>query len=377
VAVVESEIDGQSGASAEISRADVRLVTAELRREAVKNLPSGKYSIMTSETVIAQGGAFAVDCNEENCVIALGGKIGADYIVRGTISKLETKFTLTVEMYETENGNLVALSDPVRAESVMELVEKAAAACADMYKTFAESQNPMPKPPATPAAEQPTPPPPVAQKPDSPLQQLQKMGIDISVGAGGLISGEHGGGAEWQTGERVKMPLSGSGAYIFADAAYAELSVAYRAGSGKWESQNTVTPQGAPDMARSYINIGAFAKYPFDCYRRAKLFPLLGIDYAAAIAGKIKYPNGGGEYTFDGANGLPDIGSLSSVWFKFGGGVDFGLGKKIYLRAELLYGMRAANAFEEYCAEEAETQSGVTAKDGQGVDFRIGIGAKF
>jgi hypothetical protein len=150
VAVVESDIDESSGASEQISRADVRLVTAELRREAVKNLPPKRYVIMTAETVMAQGGAVLEECADENCVITLGSRIGADYIVRGTVSKLESKFTLQVEMYETENGNLVASCDPVRAEGIGELVEKAAEACATMYKTWLASQAPEPEPkPAT------------------------------------------------------------------------------------------------------------------------------------------------------------------------------------------------------------------------------------
>jgi hypothetical protein len=165
------------------------------------------------------------------------------------------------------------------------------------------------------------------------------------------------------------MPATATGPYLFVDAQYAELSIGYRAGSGKWESPNAEKPQDAPDMARSHINIGLFAKYP------SKLFPITGIDYAAATSGKIKYPNNGGEYTFDGANGQPDISALSALWFKFGGGIDIGLGKKMYLRAELLYGLRAATAFEEYCAKE--TKSNVTAMGGQGVDFKIGVGAKF
>jgi hypothetical protein len=145
VAVVESDVDEASGASEKISRADVRLVTAELRREAVKNLPPKRYVIMTAETVMAQGGAVLEECADENCVITLGSKIGADYIVRGTVSKLGAKFTLQVEMYETENGNLVASCDPVRSESIRGLVEKAAEACANMYKAWLASQAPEPE----------------------------------------------------------------------------------------------------------------------------------------------------------------------------------------------------------------------------------------
>jgi len=140
VAVVETEIDAQSGAGAEFTSADARLVTTELRREAVKNLPRDRYNVMTSETVYAQGGAVLEECADENCVITLGSKIGADYIVRGIISRIKTIFTLSVEIYETENGNLVASSDPVRSENVLEMLEKAAVVCADMYRNFANVQ---------------------------------------------------------------------------------------------------------------------------------------------------------------------------------------------------------------------------------------------
>jgi hypothetical protein len=136
VAVVEVLMDPSSNAAKELTAADRRTVTDELRRRAVKNLPSVTYNIMTSETVIAQGGATLEKCAEENCVITLGSKIGADYIVRGIISKLEKKYTLTIEIYETENGNLVASSEPVRAEKIGKLVEEAAGACADMFKEF-------------------------------------------------------------------------------------------------------------------------------------------------------------------------------------------------------------------------------------------------
>jgi hypothetical protein len=70
VAVVETEVD----ASARLTKAEVSEVTAELRREAVKNLPRGQYNIMTQETVMAQGTAVLLECHEENCVVALGSE---------------------------------------------------------------------------------------------------------------------------------------------------------------------------------------------------------------------------------------------------------------------------------------------------------------
>jgi uncharacterized repeat protein (TIGR02543 family) len=124
-----------------MSRADVRQMTAELRSVAVKTLPRDIYNIMTSETVMAQGSAKLEECSEENCVIALGNMIGADYIVRGIMSKLGNSLTMAVEMYETEDGNLVASSGLVRAANIADLVDKTAAVCADMYRAFLSAQG--------------------------------------------------------------------------------------------------------------------------------------------------------------------------------------------------------------------------------------------
>ncbi|MDR2693285.1 MAG: hypothetical protein LBB74_03610 [Chitinispirillales bacterium] len=175
VAVVETEVDMPPDASVVLNPTEVRLVTAELRREAVKNLPRDRYNIMTSETVIAQGSAVLEECFEENCVIALGSKIGADYIVRGVIRKSQTKFALSVDIYDTEDGNLVASSEAVRSENIEELIEKAASACADIYRMFVNpqsytAQSPPVTQPATPHQPAVAAPPPSAQTP-APVEQ--------------------------------------------------------------------------------------------------------------------------------------------------------------------------------------------------------------
>jgi hypothetical protein len=137
VAVVETDVDASLGASDELKPAEAREITAELRRQAAKNLPRDKYNVMTSETVQSMGGAVLEECADENCVITLGSKIGADYIVRGTVSKFQTKFTLAIELHETETGTLVASSEAVRSGNLEELLGMAKAASAEMYREFA------------------------------------------------------------------------------------------------------------------------------------------------------------------------------------------------------------------------------------------------
>jgi TolB-like protein len=203
VAVVETEVDAQSGAAAKLNKAEVRQITAVLRKEALKNLPQERYNIMTSETVQAQGGATLEECADENCVITLGSKIGADFIVRGTISKFGTKITVSVDIYETNDGNLVASSELVRSENTAELLDGTARACGDMYKVFLNVQTQRSKqkaattqpaqpvtPPAQPAVTtipQPTYQPPApAYQPSAPtpmpVPTYQQPGVDGSKG---------------------------------------------------------------------------------------------------------------------------------------------------------------------------------------------------
>jgi hypothetical protein len=107
VAVVETDVDASSGASADLNPAEVREITAELRRQAAKNLPSGRYSVMTSETVQSMGGAVLEECADENCVITLGSKIGAGVfnIVRSiTYHKPNPNSTVTSANFNPYDG---------------------------------------------------------------------------------------------------------------------------------------------------------------------------------------------------------------------------------------------------------------------------------
>jgi hypothetical protein len=122
VAVIETEIDAGSAAAKEIEPAELRYITQEIRRQATNSLPKPKYSIMTEQSVQAQGDAVLQECAEENCMVSLGEKIGADFITRGTLSKFRKRYTLAVEIYDTKNGMLVVSSDPVESEDLDDLL---------------------------------------------------------------------------------------------------------------------------------------------------------------------------------------------------------------------------------------------------------------
>jgi hypothetical protein len=188
VAVVETEIDMEPDDAANLKKSEVRLITDELRGAAVKILPPDKYSVMTTETVMAQSGSVLEQCSEENCMITLGSKIGADYIVRGKISKVEALFALSVSIFDTEDGFLVGSMDAVRSERMTGLLEKAGSACAEMFKTFINMRPPAASPPA-PARPQPAvkeaakpEPPPVLAKPEPvPAPSMPELGGIVNV----------------------------------------------------------------------------------------------------------------------------------------------------------------------------------------------------
>jgi hypothetical protein len=202
--------------------------------------------------------------------------------------------------------------------------------------------------------------------------------IEISAGAGAAMTFGFGGGVEWPGGERVAMPYSAIGGYLFFDAVFAELAFGFATGSGQWTSENSESRDALPYMTRTYINIGVFGKYPL-IMRRATLFPLLGFDYEYVVSGGIKFAEGGDEAKLDGGDGKPEASTLSNFWFKLGAGVDFAVSRNIYLRGELIYGLRGANGFEQYCVDEKpeEVRSELKTKAGSGLSIKIGVGAKF
>jgi len=207
-----------------------------------------------------------------------------------------------------------------------------------------------------------------------------KTEIRISAGGGGFYSNDFGGGIIWnRTDGEVTMPYSGGGVYLFLDVIYAQVFIAYSAGGGKWESPNA-TADDLHDMRRSYINFGIFAKYPLAAEPTGNIniefFPLLGIDYEASLSGKLVRENGS-EYSFDGGNGHPEAGDLSALWIKFGIGGDVGLSESIYLRAELMYGVRTANRFEKDAVDMSVEASTTKTKLGHGLTLRVGAGIKF
>jgi hypothetical protein len=199
----------------------------------------------------------------------------------------------------------------------------------------------------------------------------------FSAGIGGFFAGDFGGGLTWTEPEKAHlgMPGNGWGAYLFFDAKYAEVFVGFSSRSGAWKAGSDA--DSLPNMQRTYINFGAFAKYPIPLSSNLKAYPLLGFDYEMSIEGRLRYTDGR-EFTFDGHDDRLNSSALSALRFKAGAGVEISIGLGMYLRPEILYGVRTANAFEKNEVDfEKEYDRIAKPRLGHGLTLRLGGGFRF
>jgi len=137
-----------------------------------------------------------------------------------------------VEMYETDNGMLVASSEYVRADNTAELMDKAMAASANMYRKFVNPRGFTPKqeqaayqPPA------PTPPPqqayqPPAQTYQTPIPVPAPMPQAFVDGSGIL--------ADSRDGKRYKTAVIGGKRWMAEN-------LSYQTSSGSWCYDNNIS----------------------------------------------------------------------------------------------------------------------------------------
>jgi hypothetical protein len=201
----------------------------------------------------------------------------------------------------------------------------------------------------------------------------------FSVGVGGFIGGDFGGGVEGEASgfsakAKFETPYFGGGGYAFVDATYVELSLAVFGGSGKFKM--TYGGQSSDlDISITNFNIGLLGKYPFTINDKLSLFPLLGIDYQICLSAE----NEDGD-EIKGVDGNGGSGDFSALWFKFGGGLDYSFTEKIYLRFEALYGIRLENKFENDLQDYVQVPGVVvTTKTllGHGLTAKLAVGYKF
>jgi hypothetical protein len=106
VAVFETMADADSV----LNEAELRYLSNELRKQAVAELSTDHYSVMTRDNILSllPPDKNAAECFEGMCLVEVGRNVGADYAVQGTVSKFGSLLTLTVEAYDTKSGKLLS-----------------------------------------------------------------------------------------------------------------------------------------------------------------------------------------------------------------------------------------------------------------------------
>jgi hypothetical protein len=206
--------------------------------------------------------------------------------------------------------------------------------------------------------------------------------VNFSFGGGGFFASDFGGGIEATMAGglgtmKTEMPYTGGGGYLFFDASYAELSFGFFSGGGDSKSTQTYggtsTSTTTPFKATS-LNIGLLGKFPIAVSDSLTVFPAVGIDYQAVVAATQD-----GE-AYKNRDGDEAPGDFSALWIQFGGGVDYSFTSNIFLRCELLYGIRIANKFENDMVDFLkEMMPGITANPlpGHGLTIKLAIGWRF
>ena len=183
--------------------------------------------------------------------------------------------------------------------------------------------------------------------------------IDFSAGSGAVFAM----GFARPGGEReLKLRETDFGGYVFFDATFHEVSVNVFRGFHKAVFD---AAGGAGTLTRTfditYMNLEVLGKYPI-VLGSFTIFPLLGFEFMFCLS----------------APGLPEefdskVWHFNAMWLKLGFGADLAVTKKVYLRCELLYGVKSGNKFDENVKEYFGTPLFFTHKPAA----KAGIGYKF
>ena len=98
------------GAPKTLDLSERQYLTDKLRQIAVTSLSNDKgFTIMTRENINAMlpPGKSIEEC-EGSCLVETGKNISADYVAQARVSKFDKLLTITVELYETASGKLMA-----------------------------------------------------------------------------------------------------------------------------------------------------------------------------------------------------------------------------------------------------------------------------
>jgi len=173
------------------------------------------------------------------------------------------------------------------------------------------------------------------------------------------------GGGPWLPGTPVLNHISivplGFGAFVFADATFAELSIGIQGGPSTYWINNDDTPGSF--FALDFTLLG---KFPFSLGGgRFYLFPLLGIGGNIVLAASL---DGDSFYDLTGDSPASKLSAFRLYW---GAGADFDLNERLFLRVSALGNLRFAPSYFRDRAPAWRYYHGIGGGVRVGVGFRL------
>ncbi|MDR0512783.1 MAG: hypothetical protein LBG93_06745 [Treponema sp.] len=150
------------------------------------------------------------------------------------------------------------------------------------------------------------------------------------------------------------------GVFAFFSTMYTTLSVSFQNGVNSWREPAYVTGidhnwGGSGRGWEQVLSIGFLGRVPFTLNGRLTVFPMLGIEYHIALlqrrnANGFVYDrassNGAAMGEHDRDNNPFQLSDFNAFWIMLGGGLEFDLSDRVFLRSDLLYGVRLMTASE-------------------------------
>jgi len=130
----------------ELKLSEYRHLTDELRTRAREVLPRTGYTILTRDNLISLQPPDEEEarCLAESCAVEIGRAIGAEYVTQGFVGHFGEMLTLTVELYESLNGNLLG-SFVTESKDIMSLLGTIRERAPGLFANIAPEPAPEPK----------------------------------------------------------------------------------------------------------------------------------------------------------------------------------------------------------------------------------------
>ncbi|MDR1787431.1 MAG: hypothetical protein LBR16_03150 [Treponema sp.] len=176
------------------------------------------------------------------------------------------------------------------------------------------------------------------------------------------------------------------GVSVFLDAIFAEAALTLQTGSNKYrERLFGGSMEEAGTGRETALCVSLLGKHPIAVAKKITIFPLVGLEYQIVL-GEWRAPEGTSSYNrTDGRETDKDgkrlqLSDWNAFFVQLGGGADYAMGERFFLRGEALYGIRLMTGYERKSLELTKKQFGDNDPDTGGLSsallLRISLGYK-